>query len=587
MPFVINSKSKLPSMDELMKPLAYLRDREDKFEQQWAESDARTSMYKQYIDNIRQTSPDHALVKNFDAIQNELNGISDNLTGSAIDPNFSKRLYKVSSMFNQFAVPFEEAKQRYQKYNETVAQLGPDFVYDSSSNPVNMGIHTFYDNPQLVAPKGVRGSELAKLVEGVFSPIAQGVTSLNTQSQGALMKIITKQGFSPEATNKIIEAMSTNKPDVINQIPGITKEVADLIKYGINSSRDILTGLGITENDPNYFNSAMNWVKQGIVSGSTQKIKQDIQGNPYFKTTAQQIQEDMIINDYNLQGAQYSTIIDDYNKTNPNNKINKNQNGYIDWKNNSRENIDNFYKWNYTRANNGNSIPLKGQKNQQNTKNINPLNTTGKYTEWDEKNVGDPTYNLPLVYTYTNDVQFKRIDSQSVKGLNPDIFLQIKDNILNKYLKGGGVQTFGTNGFVLGQDVWYVRQNADDMYVRSLFVDGSNSNHKISTHRNIPAYSIPPTQITSKGEVPLVYGQIKFSDAPEGNTFDPNSIFEISKPVEIGLPKLSEEEAKEYKYIGIPKRNTDPSTIGDSYSKNKYSDYIVIKVKKAELPQSN
>lgn len=34
MPFVINSKSKLPSMDELMKPLAYLRDREDKFEQQ-------------------------------------------------------------------------------------------------------------------------------------------------------------------------------------------------------------------------------------------------------------------------------------------------------------------------------------------------------------------------------------------------------------------------------------------------------------------------------------------------------------------------------------------------------------------------
>ena len=123
------------------------------------------------------------------------------------------------------------------------------------------------------------------------------------------------------------------------------------------------------------------------------------------------------------------------------------------------------------------------------------------------------------------------------------------------------------------------------MYVRPLFVDGPNSNHKISTHKNIPAYSIPPTQTTSNGEVPLVYGQIKFSDAPEGNTFDPNSIFEISKPVDIGLPKLSKEEAKEYKYIGIPKRNTNPSTIGDSYSKNKYSDYIVIKVKKAELPQ--
>ena len=34
MPYIINSKSNLPTMDDLMKPLAYLRDREDKFEQQ-------------------------------------------------------------------------------------------------------------------------------------------------------------------------------------------------------------------------------------------------------------------------------------------------------------------------------------------------------------------------------------------------------------------------------------------------------------------------------------------------------------------------------------------------------------------------
>ena len=34
MPYIINSKSSLPTLDDLMKPLAYLRDREDRFEQQ-------------------------------------------------------------------------------------------------------------------------------------------------------------------------------------------------------------------------------------------------------------------------------------------------------------------------------------------------------------------------------------------------------------------------------------------------------------------------------------------------------------------------------------------------------------------------
>lgn len=34
MPYTFNAKTNFPTMDELMKPLAYLRDREDKFEAQ-------------------------------------------------------------------------------------------------------------------------------------------------------------------------------------------------------------------------------------------------------------------------------------------------------------------------------------------------------------------------------------------------------------------------------------------------------------------------------------------------------------------------------------------------------------------------
>jgi len=215
-------------------------------------------MYKHYIDNIRQTSPDHSLVKSFDSIQNELNSISDNLVGSAIDPNFNKRLYKATSMFNQFALPFEEAKQRYQKYNEIAAQMDPDFIFDSKSNPANLGIHSFYDNPNLIAPKGIKGQALYKMGADIFGPIAQGVTNVSTKSMGPIMKIISKEGFTQPVIDKIMEAVTTNDPTLIDKIPGINKEIGDLLKYGVNASQTTLSSLGITPDDPNYRNTAMN-----------------------------------------------------------------------------------------------------------------------------------------------------------------------------------------------------------------------------------------------------------------------------------------------------------------------------------------
>ena len=299
-------------------------------------------MYKHYIDNIRQTSPDHELVKNFDNIQNELNSISDNLVGSAVDPNFNKRLYKTTSMFNQFALPFEEAKQRYQKYNEIAAQADPDFVFDSKSNPANLGIHSFYDNPNLIAPKGVKGLTIADMGNKIFSPIAQGVSKLSTESQGRLMKIITKEGFTQPVIEAILQSVAQNDPTVIDNIQGVSKDIKELLKLGVEASQNMLNGLGIDENDPTYREQVMGWLKQGITSGSMQQIKQSVQVNPNFLTEAQRIQQEATVNQIKTSMAANRGLIQKYNTENPNQAIVVDKNGNIDFNVKQDDKIFNF-----------------------------------------------------------------------------------------------------------------------------------------------------------------------------------------------------------------------------------------------------
>lgn len=213
-------------------------------------------MYKQYVDNIRQKNPDHSIVKSFDSIQNELNSISDNLVGSAIDPNFNKRLHKATSMFNQFALPFEEAKQRYQKYNEIAATKGPDFIYQKGHNPNEVGIDNFFDDPALIAPKGLEGIKLAEFAGKTFLPIAQGFSKYKTKGRGPLMEIITESGFSKPIMDQINVAITTGDINGINNL-NIPEATKGMLIYGIQNIQNQLTQLGVTPDDPEYYNTAM------------------------------------------------------------------------------------------------------------------------------------------------------------------------------------------------------------------------------------------------------------------------------------------------------------------------------------------
>ena len=606
MPYIINSKSNLPTIDDLMKPLAYLRDREDKFEQQWAESDAKASMYKHYIDNIRQTSPDHSLVKSYDSIQNELNSISDNLVGSAIDPNFNKRLYKAISMFNQFALPFEEAKQRYQKYNEIAAQMDPDFIFDSKSNPANLGIHSFYDNPNLVAPKGIKGKALYQMGSDIFGPIAQGVTNVSTKNMGPIMKIISKEGFTQPVIDKIIEAVTLNDPTLIDKIPGINKEVGDLLKYGVNASQTALSTLGITPDDVNYRNAAMNWLKQGIAAGSIQQIKQNIQGNPGYRTPIQIAQEQEALNQYAMSSSNFASSIDEYNKLYPKNQVNKNKSGYIDESTTPYTNITNFTNW---------MRRISGQSDGNNNTNRDPLinnNTdaldssrpapnityTDRYGNKQKtielpRDVMDPTQTGKKFYEYNisgGNLILTRFDSFYNKQITQENLKNLQDNILKRY---GNIIKAGEDHRTFN-NVWYAHSRGDGkMVLKQQLPINTRENSVTNSHRFIPLYpknQYPTVQVkdasgkyTSTKQ--LMDGEFGLTDNKTPYTFDYQNIYIIDDSQMNtllkgnNLPELTNEEKQTYTYVAIPK-NLPDGRIGDAYNINRPSEYLILKVDK-------
>ena len=72
MPTSFNAKVALPSFDEMMKPLVYTREQQDKSQQLWSEMDSKSSLYTSMIERERSINPKSILVQNFDNYLNKI-----------------------------------------------------------------------------------------------------------------------------------------------------------------------------------------------------------------------------------------------------------------------------------------------------------------------------------------------------------------------------------------------------------------------------------------------------------------------------------------------------------------------------------
>lgn len=581
MPYIINSKSSLPTLDDLMKPLAYLRDREDRFEQQWAESDAKASMYKHYVDNIRQKNPDHQIVKQFDTIQNELDDISNNLVGSALDPNFNRRLAKVNSQYNQFAVPMEEATNRYRKYNEIAATKGPDFIYQKGHNPNEVGIDNFFDDPTLIAPKGLEGTKLAEFAGNTFLPIAQGFSKYNIKGRDSLMEIITESGFSKPIMDQINVAITTGDINGINNL-NIPEATKGMLIYGIQNIKNQLTQLGVTPDDPEYYNAAMQWINSGIITSASTQYKSDIQNNPNHRPPREITLEERIYNDaikakIYERVTKYNSTIKDGEGTK---KIGIDKNGYPIFP----DDITKANFWN----DNSDILPQKTQDKKTaaeiKAENFTLVanNTNSPYTK-EYKIYG----NNKKVFTFTKYDTFYNKDAT-----NDDVY-KAQNEILNTFTNNKNSGVFGVpiinNGKETGvaivippNDDKYSYQNkgvwiAHNSERNGMQVDFSyaatTEDQEKNSHNFIPqrdVYQTDGTIIAKKGS-----GIVFSSDSTVINSYNLNELFVIDDNEDLppGLPPLTKEEENTMQYVAVP-RNTGSTKM------DKPTEFAIVKIKK-------
>lgn len=104
-----DAKVALPTFDELLKPLVYIRETQDKADEKITTLDSKMSEYTAMIEKERALNPNSILVKNFDTYKNEINQMSDQVMQYGHTRGFSKQLGKSIANFSSIIPMYDQA----------------------------------------------------------------------------------------------------------------------------------------------------------------------------------------------------------------------------------------------------------------------------------------------------------------------------------------------------------------------------------------------------------------------------------------------------------------------------------------------
>ena len=114
-----DAKVSLPTFDELVKPLVYIRESQDKADEKITALTSEINKYKYIAEKERAIDPNSILVTNFDKYQNELNQLAEGVMQYGHTRNFSKLLNNSVSTYSGLVPMYEQSQKNREKAVQT------------------------------------------------------------------------------------------------------------------------------------------------------------------------------------------------------------------------------------------------------------------------------------------------------------------------------------------------------------------------------------------------------------------------------------------------------------------------------------
>ena len=557
MPTSFNAKVALPSFDEMMKPLVYTREQQDKSQQLWSEMDSKSSLYTSMIERERSINPKSILVQNFDNYKKNLGEVANQIMTNSNDPLFRKKLYGLTSQFSAIAPMFEQARDTYNKrveeYNRIKSE--PDAIIDPSMDPNTKSYEYFYNNPTAV-PTAVSGFKLAANVGQTFDILGkQFASSYVTKGQKGYVNIINEQGLKPEYLRMIKEAIRTGDTSTIESL-NMSDANKKAILNAINTTKETINNYGFNMNNPELSDKVFDYVFRGVDAATSQISKNTTRDQDYNPIRLNNMDEFGLWAGY-MKDPNYSDIFKKHNVQIKDGVMNPSPEFYQEFVKKFNE-VNNQTQINQPSnipgvTSNGNSISFNKPNKQEKVpyKQIPRQSNKGSATFLPpifapiDENTGE--YNS-IYSEYIYDI-FKKLPEGSYDKNYNTVPIPFAELAMNRYDKKGGQ----TQGWVYAR---LYNQNPQDRGKETLEVmDFYNS----ANSKNMKRDDYTPTMVQMVTSRPKV--------------FEPGvSYFDMSKPLNVKSAKWGDhypdgfEKDKYIFYPQITEKGTNYSQLMGAYT---------------------
>lgn len=275
-----DAKVSLPTFDELVKPLVYIRESQDKADEKITALTSEINKYKYIAEKERAIDPNSILVTNFDKYQNELNQLAEGVMQYGHTRSFSKLLNNSVSTYSGLVPMYEQSQKNREKAVQTwsTLKMNPNNILREEDDPTKRSFQSFYDN-DFYAPTPLNGDQITEDIAKIWGPISKGISSTGIEGNGKYVNKVRRSGLNPEIMVAVKQAIGGDfKAFYDLKLDETTKKA---LINGINTTQATLSNYGKDWSEAN-LSRIDDYTNRGLTFAA-ETVNKDITGNPSWK----------------------------------------------------------------------------------------------------------------------------------------------------------------------------------------------------------------------------------------------------------------------------------------------------------------
>ena len=302
-----DAKVALPTFDELLKPLIYIRETQDKADEKITTLNSKMSEYDAMIEKERILNPNSILVQKYDTYKNEMNQMADQVMQYGHTRGFSKQLSKSVANFSSIIPMYDQALKNKDQATRiwTQLKLDSDNILNEADNPNNINYEYFYNN-DVYTPANLKGQNITQDIAKTWDRVGRVFSSYSVSGGNGKYATHTQTtGIPPNIMNAVQDIIKTGNYDLLDKFKLSSTEKEALIR-GIAETKTILTNYGSNWDDA-ALTRIYDYANRGLAVAS-QEVRKNKGLNPTYEkplTPQQQALQDIQNKSFDLLMEKY------------------------------------------------------------------------------------------------------------------------------------------------------------------------------------------------------------------------------------------------------------------------------------------